>query len=151
MTQISLIYPMNMCSLVFQIVIYLNVGCWQFLFYFINFYWSIFALNVVLVSAVQQSDQLFSSVPQSCPTLQPHELQHDRPPCPSPTTGVHPNPGPLSRLCHPAISSSVVPFTSCPQSFPASGSFQMSQLFASGGQRIGVSASTSVLPMNTKD
>ena len=65
-------------------------------------------------------------------------------------SGVHPNPCPLSRWCHPAISSSVVPFSSCPQSFPASGSFQMSQLFASGGQSIGVSASTSVLPMNTQ-
>ena len=72
-------------------------------------------------------------------SLRPHELQHARPPCPSPTTGVHPNPCPLSR-CQPNIS--VVPFSSCPQSFPASGSFQMSQLFASGGQSIGVSAST---------
>ena len=84
-------------------------------------------------------------------SLQPHELQHARPPCPSPTPRVHPNPCPLSRWCHPTISSSVIPFSSCPQSFPASGSFQMSQLFASGGQSIGVSASTSVLPMNTQD
>ena len=84
-------------------------------------------------------------------SLRPHELQHARPPCPSPTPGVHPNPRPSSRWCHPAISSSVVPFSSCHQSFPASGSFQTSQLFASGGQSIGVSASTSVLPMNTKD
>ena len=83
--------------------------------------------------------------------LQPREPQHSRPPCPSPTTGVHPNPCPLSRWCHPTISSSVVPFSSCPQSFPASGSFQMSQLFVSGGQSIGVSTSTSVLPMNTQD
>ena len=74
-----------------------------------------------------------------------------RPPCPSPTPRVHPNIRPLSRWCHPAISSSVVPFSSCPQSFPASGSFQMSELFTSGGQSIGVSASTSVLPMNTQD
>ena len=92
----------------------------------------------------------FSSVAQSCPTLcDPHELPHARPPCPSPTSGVHPCP--LSQWCHPTISSSVVPFSSCPQSFPASGSFQMSQLFASGGQSIGVSASASVLPMNTQD
>jgi len=84
-------------------------------------------------------------------SLWPHEPQHARPPCPSPTPGVHPNPRPLSRWCHPTISSSVVPFSSCPQSYPASGSFQMSQLFASGGQSIGVSASTSVLPMNTQD
>ena len=84
-------------------------------------------------------------------SLRPHELQHTRPPCPSPTSGVHPNPCPLCRWCRPTISSSVVPFASCPQSFPASGSFQMSQLFASGGQRTGVSASASVLPMNTQD
>ena len=84
-------------------------------------------------------------------SLRPHELQHATPPCPSPTPGVHPNPCPLSQWCHLTISSSVVPFSSCPQSFPASGSFQMSQLFASGGQSIGVSASTSVLAMNTQD
>ena len=93
----------------------------------------------------------FSSVTQTCPTLQPHGLQHAGPPCPSPTPGVYPNSCPLSRWCHPAISSSVIPFSSCPQSLPASGSFQMSQLFASGGQSIGVSASTSVLSMNIQD
>ena len=81
------------------------------------------------VSSVQ-----FSSVAHSCLTLRRHELQHARPPCPSPTPGVHTNPCPLSWWCHPTISSSVVPFSSCPQSFPASGSFPMSQLFASGGQ-----------------
>ena len=80
-------------------------------------------------------------------SLQSHGLQHTRPPCPSPTPGVHPCP--LSRWCHPTISSSVVPFSSCPQSFAASESFQMSQHFASGGQSIGVSASASVLPLNT--
>ena len=84
-------------------------------------------------------------------SLRPHELQHARPPCPSPTPRVHPNPHPLSWGCHPIISSTVVPFSSCPQSFPASGSFQMSQFFTSGGQSIGVSASTSVLPMNTQE
>ena len=83
--------------------------------------------------------------------LRPHELQHARPPCPSPTPRVHPNPCPLSQWCHPAISSSVVPVSSCSQSFSASGSFPMSQLFTSGGQSIGVSASVSVLPMNTHD
>ena len=84
-------------------------------------------------------------------SLWPHEPQHARPPCPSPTPAVHPNTSPLSRWCHPTISSSVVPFSSCAQSFPASGSFQMSQLFASGGQNIGVLFSTSILPMNTQD
>ena len=84
-------------------------------------------------------------------SLGPHEPQHARPPCPSPTPEVYPNPYPLSRWCHPTILSSVTPFSSCPQSFPALGSFQMSQLFALGGQSIGVSASTSVLPMNPQD
>ena len=84
-------------------------------------------------------------------SLRPHEPQYTRPPSPSPTPGVYPNSCPLSQWCHTAISSSVIPFSSCPQSFPASGSFQMSQLFAAGGQSIGVSASTSDLPMNTQD
>ena len=84
-------------------------------------------------------------------TLKPHGLQHARPPSPSPTPRVYPNSCPLSQWCHLTISSSVVPFFSLPQSFPASGSFQMNQLFASGGQSIRVSASTSVLPMNTQD
>ena len=94
----------------------------------------------------------FSSVAQSCPTLcDPHEPQHTRPPCPSPTPRVYPNPCPSSRWCHQAISSSVIPFSTCPQSLPASGSLPMSQLFASGGQSIGASASASVLTMNTQD
>ena len=84
-------------------------------------------------------------------SLQPSEPQHARPHCPSPTPGVYPNTCPLSQWCHPTISSSVIPFSSHLQSFPASGSFQRTQLFASGGQSIGVSASTSVLPMNTQD
>ena len=84
-------------------------------------------------------------------SLQPHELQHTRPPCSSPTPGVYSNSCPLSWWCHPTISSSVVPFSSYPQSFPASGSFQMSQLFTWGGQSTGVSASTSVPPMNSQD
>ena len=96
-----------------------------------------------------------SSVQLSCSvvstSLQPHEPQNARRPCPSPTPGVHPNPCASSRWCHSTISSSVIPFSSCPQSFPASGSFQMSQLFTSGGQRFGISASTTVLPMNTQD
>ena len=105
-----------------------------------------FIFNFMMMQFYMCSVQ-FSPVAQSCPTLQPHETQHVRPPCPSPTPGVHPNPCPSSRWCHPTISSSVIPFSSCPQSFPASGSFQMSQFFASGGQSIGVSGSTSVLPM----
>ena len=93
-------------------------------------------------SSVQFSGSVMSN------SLRHHEPQHARPPCPSPTRRVYPNPCPSSRWCHPTISSSVIPFSSCLQSFPASGSFQMSQLFSSGGQSIGVSASTSVLPMN---
>ena len=84
-------------------------------------------------------------------SLRPHEPQHAWPPRPSQTPGVYPNSCPLSWWCHPTISSSVIPFSSCPQSFPASGSFQMSQLFTSGGQSIGVSASASFLPMNSQD
>ena len=84
-------------------------------------------------------------------SLWPHELQHTRPPCPSPTPRVYLNSCPSSQWCHPAISSPVIPFSSHLQSFPASGSFQISQFFASGGQSTGVSASTSVLPINTQD
>ena len=84
-------------------------------------------------------------------SLWSHEPQHTRPPCPSPAPRVHPNPCPSSWWYHPTISSFVVPFSSCPQSFPESGSFPMSQFFTSGGQSIGVSASTSALPMNTQD
>ena len=83
--------------------------------------------------------------------LRPHELQHTRPPCPSPTPGVYPNSCPSSRWCHPALSSSVILFSSCPQSLPASGSFLMSQLFTWSGQSTGVSVLASVLPMNTQD
>ena len=98
-----------------------------------------------IFSSVQFSRSVMSD------SLQPHESQHARPPCPSPTPRVHPNSCPSSRWCHPTISSSVAPFSSCSQSLPASGSFQMSQLFEWGGQSTGVSASASVLPMNTQD
>ena len=84
-------------------------------------------------------------------SLPPHGLQHTRPPCPSPTPGVYSNSCPLSRWCHPTISSSVILFFSCLQSFPASGSFPVSQLFTSDGHSIGVSASASVLPVNIQD
>ena len=107
-------------------------------------------LRLVTFSSVQ-----FSSIHFSCSvmsdSLQPHELQHARPPCPSPTLRVHSDSCPWSRWCHPAISSSVVPFSSCPQSLPASESFPMSQLFAWGGQSTGVSALASFLPKNTQD
>ena len=93
----------------------------------------------------------FSSVAQLCPTLWPRGLQYTRLPCLSPTPEVYSDSCPSSPWCHPTISSSVIPFSSLLQSFPASGSFHMSQFFASGGQSIGVSASTSVLSMNTQD
>ena len=102
-------------------------------------------VHSVQFSSVQFSRSIMSN------SLQPHELQHVRPPCPSLTPRVYSNPCPLSRWCHPTISSSVVPFSSCPQTLPALGSFQMSQLFASDDQSTGVSASASVLPMNTQD
>ena len=107
-------------------------------FLFWSFHWNQF-------SSVQFSRSVVSD------SLRPYELQHARPPCPSPTPRVYPNSCPLGRWYHSTISSSVVPFFSCPQSFTASGSFPMSQLFGSGGQSIGVSASTSVLPVNTQD
>ena len=93
----------------------------------------------------------FSSVTQLCLTLWPHESQHARPHCHSPTSEVHSNSCPLSQWCHPTISSSVIPFSSHLQSFQESGSFQMNQPFSSSGQSIGASASISVLPMNTQD
>ena len=97
------------------------------------------------VSSVQFSQSVVSD------SLQTHGLQHTRPPCPSPVPGAYSNSCPSSRWCHPTISSSVVPFSSRLQSFSASGSFQISQFFISGGQSIGVSASASVLPMNIQD
>ena len=104
-----------------------------------------YVVYYIIACSVQLSHSVVSD------SLRPHELQHARPPCPSPTPRVHPNSCPSSRWCHPAISSSVIPFSSCPQSLPASKSFPMSQLFAWGGQSIGVSALTSVLPKNTQD
>ena len=97
------------------------------------------------ISSVQFSHSVMSD------SLRPHGSQQARPPCSSPTPRVCSNPCPLSQWCHPAISSSVVPFSSCPQSLPASGSFPMSQLFAWGSQSIGVSALASVLPMKNQD
>ena len=101
--------------------------------------------KICYLSSVQFSHSVVSN------SLWPHGLQHARPPCPSPTPGVYSNSHPLSRWCHPTISSCVIPFSSRLQSFSASGSFQVSQFFASGGQGTGVSASASVLPMNIQD
>ena len=110
---------------------------------------SFFSLNFLIYKMGISSVQLSCSVLSN--SLRPHESQHARPPCPSPTPGVYSNPCPSSRWCHPAISSSVIPFSSCLQSLLVSGSFQMSHFFTSDGQSIGGSASTSVLPMNTRD
>ena len=129
----------------------MNIMCLSIyvgLYWFSSLYFVIFTVQILSrfqFSSVQFSRSVVSD------SLRPHEPQHARPPCPSPTPGVHPNPCPSSWRCHPTISSSVIPFSSCLQSFPASGSFPVSQLFASGGQSIGVSASTSVLPMITQD
>ena len=114
-----------------------------------NLYFRMIILVRIKTNGMGTGVQFSSSVVSDY--LRTHELQHTRPPCPSPTPGVYSNSCPLSQWCHPTISSSVVPFSSCLQSFPASGSFQMNQLFASGGQSTRVSASTSVLPMNTQD
>ena len=111
------------------------------------------ALQVIMPTRQPKSWFLFSSIQSlSCLRLfaTPWTAAHQAS-CPSPTPRVHPKPCPFSWWCHSTISSSVIPFSSCPQYFPALGSFQMTQLFTSGGQRIGVSASTSVLPMNTQD
>ena len=115
--------------------------------YHLLFWWE--HLRSTLRAIFKYSVQFSCSVMSD--SLQPHGLQHASLPCPSPTPKVYSNSCPLSQWCHPTISSSVVPFSSHPQSFPASGSFQMSQFFASGGQSIGVSASASVLPMNIQD
>ena len=106
-------------------------------------------LNDLALSQFSLSVQFSHSVVSD--SLWPHELQHARPPCPSPTPGVHSNSRPSSQWCHPAISSSVIPFSSCPHSLPASESFTMNQLFAWGGQSTGVSALASFLPKDTQD
>ena len=108
-----------------------------------------YTLDCVLYYKLYSSVQFSRSVMSD--SLRPHRLQHARPPCLSSTPGVYSHSSPLSRWCHPTISSSVVPFSSSPQTFPASASFRMSQFFASGGQSIGVSTLASVLPMNIQD
>ena len=120
----------------------------------LNILLNLYFQNLSSIHFIHSFHKVFSSIQVSCSvvsdSLRPHELQHARPPCPSPTPGVYSNSCPLSRWWHPAISSSVVPFSSCPQSLPASESFLMSQLFTWGGQSIGVSALASVLPKNTQ-
>ena len=111
-------------------------------------YLSIFQI-IKYTTSIEMLVQFSCSVMSN--SLWPSEPQHTSPPCLSPTPGVHPNPCPLSWWCHPIISSSVFPFSSCHQSFPTSGSFQMSQFFTSGGHSIGVSASASILPKNIQD
>ena len=110
--------------------------------------WSFPVLNALKLQFLLESVQFSHSVVSN--SLWPHESQHSRPSSPSPSPGVHSDSRPSSRWCHPAISSSVVPFSSCPQSLPASESFPMSQLFAWGGQSTGVSALASLLPKNTQ-
>ena len=117
--------------------------------------WTVACQASLFLGFSRQDSGLFNLVQFShsvvSDSLRPHELQHPRPPCLSPTPRVYPKSCPSSWWYHPAISSCVVPFSSCPQSLPASGSFPMSQLFEWGGQSIGVSASASVLPMNILD
>ena len=133
---------------------------YNFVFSRISYIWNqtacaklLFILSYITVRYILLFNS-FSSVQFSCSVvsncLQPHESQHARPPCPSPTPGVHSDSRPSSQWCHPAISSSVISFSSCPQSLPASRSFPMSQLFAWGGQNTGVSALASFLPKNTQ-
>ena len=112
---------------------------------FLSWFNGVYSIKGECISSVQFSRSFVSD------SLRPHESQHARPPCTLPTPWIYTNSCPSSRWCHPAISSSVIPFSSCPQSLPASGSFPMSQLFSRGGQSIGVSASASVPPMNIQD
>ena len=126
-----------------------NTNCVQIKYFLFSGKYFEFCFPNLVIMVFELSFQFsHSGVSNSLP---PHELQHARPPCPSLTPRVYSNSWPSSQWCHPALSSSVVPFSSCPQSLPASGSFPMSQLFAWGGQSIGVSASTSVPPMNTQN
>ena len=120
-------------------------------FFFTVFPYECFCLGWPSITTISYNYSVQFSHSVVSDSLWPHETQHTRPPCPSPTPGVYPNACPSSQWCHWAISSSVVPFFSCLQSLPASGSFPVSQFFAWGGQSFGVSALASVLPMNTQD
>ena len=132
----------NLCLYLFRLQLWSSEISTSLKFYIILIW-----LRKFYIKVRHQSIQFTRSVVSD--SLRPHELQHARPPCPSPTPRVHSNSCPSSWWCHPAISSSLVPFSSCPQFLPASEYFPMNQLFAWGGQSIGVSASASVLPMNT--
>ena len=134
-------------TVLWKVLLILLFPCFFYICSSTNFNNSVFklVLGVLQLSSVQFSHSVMSN------SLRPHESQHARPPCPSPTPRVHSNSCPSSQWCHQAISSSLVPFSSCTQSLPASGSFQMGQLFTWGGQNIGVSFSASFLPMNTQD
>ena len=123
-----------------------EISChiWKDIYKNVHISWCYFCQNKLEATSVQFSRSVVAD------SLQPHELQHARPPCPSPTSGVYSDSRPLSQSCHPTISSSVVPFSSCPQSLPASESFPVSQLFTWGGQCIGVSALASFLPKKSQ-
>ena len=138
MEQLSHMLYLNYC-LLFLILTY--SPCW-FSYHSLKVE---FGNILLLFSSFQFSRSVVSD------SLWPHESQHARPPCPTPTPRVYSKSRPWSRWCHPTISSSVIPFSSCPQSFPASGSFQMSQLFSSDGKNTGVSTSASELPVNIQD
>ena len=140
---IYLLYPMRISYM--YVYIYMHIYTYHLYPMYISYIY-IYLYAYIYILSVQ-----FSSNAQSYLTLQPHGLQHTRLPCPSSTPGACSNSRPLSWWCHPTVSSSVISFSSCPQSFPASGSFLMSQFFASGDQSIGTSASASVFPMNIQD
>ena len=138
---------MSACSNQYWEIPVISLWLWILLFCILvlsNFCFRYFEAVLLSITSVQFSRSVVSN------SLLPHESQHARPPCPSPPPGVHWDSGPSSQWCHPAISSSVIPFSSCPQSLPASESFPMSQLFAWGGRSTGVSALASFLPKNTQ-
>ena len=140
--------PTSPTSIAYHSSLYTTLARWNYMFVFAVIYtlilWGMHHFASVQFSSVQFSHSVVSD------SLQPHESQHARPPCPSPAPGVHSDSHPSSQWCHPAISSSVVPFSSCPQSLPASESFPMSQLFTWGGQSTGVSALASLLPKKSQ-
>ena len=140
--------PYYLCYSSFRVFLFSSVILISALHNFNHYLLLISLLFFFIILRYNQSVQFSCSVVSD--SLRPHELQHARPPCPSPTPGVHSDSRPSSQRCHPAISSSVVPFSSCPQSLPASESFPMSQLFAWGGQSNGVSALASFLPKKSQ-